>query len=158
MDSRAPHLETGPATFRSAQATGRRDALLIGALAAATVAIALADLSGAERVLPLTAIAAVTIGWARSRREQWSLGRHGISHRRWFTTRTAPSSTIRSVEIVPDSHGIADEVVFVGPGVSIPVSLFDVQSQPAFAAELRDLLASVVEREVPGADRALALL
>jgi hypothetical protein len=154
----ATDFETSSATFRAPQGTGRRDALLIGALAVATLAIALADLSGAERVLPLTAIAAVTIGWTRSRREQWSLGRHGISHRRWVKTRTASSSTIRSVEIVPDSHGIADEVVFVGPGVSIPVSLYDVQSQPAFAAELRDLLASAVERDVPGADRALALL
>jgi hypothetical protein len=153
-----PSPATETTTFRAARASGQRDAVLLGALALATVGVAFANLSGAERVIPLSAIAAVAIGWARSRREQWSLGQHGISHRRWVKTRTASASTVSSIEIVPDGDGVADEVVFLAPGVSIPVPLYDVQSQPDFAAELRQLLTSAVERDVPGADRALALL
>jgi hypothetical protein len=152
----APTTET--ATFRAVPQSGRRDAATLGVLVAATIGIAVANLSGAERVIPLTAIAAIAIGWARSRREQWSLGQQGISHRRWVVTRTAPAAAMSSVEIVADGAGSADEFVFVAAGVSIPVPLYDVQAQPAFASELRHLLTDVARRDVPGADRALALL
>ncbi len=154
----SPTSATAATTFRASGAFGRRDALLLTVLAVLTAGICIVDLPGSERVIPLAALAAVAIGWVRSRHEHWLVTGTGITHRRWITTNTAAVSSVQSVEIVRDGHGLADEVRFVAPGVSIPVSLYDIQSQPDFAAELRLLLAGAVDQAVPGADTALALL
>jgi hypothetical protein len=151
-------IDTPPVVeFRSARFRGRRDLVLIAVLVALVAVLLLVDIPTGERIIPLTAIAAIAIGWARSLRESWSIGEGWISHRRWFGTRHATVDQLRGIEVLAVEKS-SPELVLLSATSPLTVPLHDLADHPEFATRLGHFVEAAAARSVPGAPNAALLL
>jgi hypothetical protein len=151
-------VDTPPVVeFRSARFRGRRDVALLAVLVGLVAVLAVVDIPTGERIIPLTAIAAVVIGWARSLRESWSIGDGWISHRGWFATRHATVDQLRGIEVLAVEKS-SPELVLLSATSPLTVPLHDLADHPEFAARLSSFVDVAVARSVPGAPAAAQLV
>ncbi len=146
------------AVMRATEFRADRDLTFVGLLAAATVFLVTVGLPTGERIIPLTAVAAIAIGWARSLRESWSIGHDWISHRRWFGDRCADIDDLTAINLLSDADDRIDAIVLVGARARVTVPVHELRANPEFAAELGELVGLAAARSIRGAAAARSVI
>lgn len=144
------------AQMRATEFRAQRDLTMLGLLVGATVLLLTVGLPAGERIIPLTAVAAIAIGWTRSFRETWSIGNHWLTHRRWVATRSITLDDLTSVELTTDVDDRVDSIILVTTSVRVGVPMHELRDHAGFADELGEFLDAA--RSVPGSYEARSLL